>query len=296
MLYLHILVLTCCLSLTISQSDNLSEDTIIFDLVSESVHIKEKSVLSNIEIFKPVSNEPILKEKNASQYEKLKFYSFGKPTLVASDQNNIFHFTSKGFYIQVEVLTKLQRNLIQEELETKYSVDLNENQIKSLAPTKFECRLEIECDEFLYLDGITLNTNEYPLRVHFNASKNSKEMKCIQTIIKEDEDDFSFDCHLAYHMTYLNKETSLIGRSYILNKSNFKSITSDDKLTEKIELLNERVTKLEKAVEKLVESSKVSLSSSNSNENANGTSSAEGEPDAVDLETEDNSPYDGKSL
>ncbi len=253
-----ILLSLCLLKFTFAElnSNQLSnpEESIVFELNSEVVIVNDQGSTYSIEAFIPSTNEQILKEKDSSKYDDLKWYSFGKPTIVASENENPFHFSSKGFYIQVETLTESHKLLIIEELENKYEIEMDEDQVKNLVPTKFECRLEIECDSFFYLDGEVANTKEFPLKVNFQISKNSKEMKCLQSIVREEEDDFNFDCHLSSHLKQPNQEfSSLIGRSFTFNKNSIKSITSADKCLKQFEILNERVKKLEETVLRLLE-------------------------------------------
>jgi hypothetical protein len=191
----------------------------------------------------------------------------------------------------VETLTKQHRSLIINELETKYSIELNDNQVKNLIPSKFECKLEIECDQFYYLDGQVANTLDFPLKVNFNVSKSSKEMKCLQDIVRESEDDFNFDCFLSTYSQNSNNVAqnnsslvSLIGRSFTFNKSSIKSISTADKCLKQFDLLNERLIKLEEQVQKLLED-KLKKSDVETN--------FEPIPNPVDLETEVNQPYDG---
>lgn len=256
MFFLNQVILLCLCLFKLTQTTEFSnpEDSIVFELNSDLVIVNDHGSTYSIEAFTPSTNEQILKEKDSSKYDDLKWYSFGRPTILASENENPFHFSSKGFYIQVETLTESHKLLIIEELENKYQIEMDEDQVKNLVPTKFECRLEIECDSFFYLDGEVANTKEFPLKVNFHISKNSKEMKCLQSIVREEEDDFNFDCHLSSHLKQPSNEfSSLIGRSFTFNKNSIKSITSADKCLKQFERLNERVKKLEKAILLLLE-------------------------------------------
>jgi hypothetical protein len=284
----------CIIFSTKSQSSpiqNSINENILFDLTTELIKINVEGVVHSIEAFKPIKNDQILTKKDETNYANLIWYSYGYPTILASDNQSPFYFNSKGFYIQVETLTKQHRSLIINELETKYSIELNDNQVKNLIPSKFECKLEIECDQFYYLDGQVANTLDFPLKVNFNVSKSSKEMKCLQDIVRESEDDFNFDCFLSTYSQNSNNVAqnnsslvSLIGRSFTFNKSSIKSITTADKCLKQFDLLNERLIKLEEQVQKLLED-KLKKSDVETN--------FEPIPNPVDLETEVNQPYDG---
>jgi hypothetical protein len=293
-MFLIYILMICIIFSTKSQSSpiqNSINENILFDLTTELIKINVEGVVHSIEAFKPIKNDQILTKKDETNYANLIWYSYGYPTILASDNQSPFYFNSKGFYIQVETLTKQHRSLIINELETKYSIELNDNQVKNLIPSKFECKLEIECDQFYYLDGQVANTLDFPLKVNFNVSKSSKEMKCLQDIVRESEDDFNFDCFLSTYSQNSNNVAqnnsslvSLIGRSFTFNKSSIKSITTADKCLKQFDLLNERLIKLEEQVQKLLED-KLKKSDVETN--------FEPIPNPVDLETEVNQPYDG---
>ena len=293
-MFLIYILIICIIFSTKTQSSpiqNSINENILFDLTTELIKINVEGVVHSIEAFKPIQNDQILTKKDETNYANLIWYSYGYPTILASDNQSPFYFNSKGFFIQVETLTKQHRSLIINELETKYSIELNDNQVKNLIPSKFECKLEIECDQFYYLDGQVANTLDFPLKVNFNVSKSSKEMKCLQDIVRESEDDFNFDCFLSTHSQNSNNViqnnsslVSLIGRSFTFNKSSIKSITTADKCLKQFDLLNERLIKLEEQVQKLLED-KLKKSDVETN--------FEPIPNPVDLETEVNQPYDG---
>lgn len=246
MLIFNILITMCFVYS--STSFRHDDDEIIFDLNSETVEINDLGSNYGVEVFKPMSNNKYLNKKDKS--DQLKWFSFGRPTLLAiENQENPFTFNPKGFYVQVETLTKVNRILVKDELEKKYDIDIDQSQVQFLTPSKFECRLDIECDGFYSLEGQVLNLNEFPLRVYFNVSKNTNELKCLQKIVKENEDDYSFDCSLSTYLKHSHKgSSSLIGRSYTFVKSTIKNISSGEKCLEQFEILIEKVTALEKRV------------------------------------------------
>jgi len=281
-----------------SPIQNSINENVLFDLTSETIKVNLNGVTHTIEAFKPLQNEQILKsiKKNeTTNYSNLVWYSYGLPAILSSDNQSPFYFNSKSnggsFYIQIETLTKQHRTLIINELETKYNIELNDNQVKNLIPSKFECKLEIECDQFYYLDGHVTNTLDFPLKVNFfNVSKMSKEMKCLQDIVRESEDDFNFECFLSSFYSQNNNNNSyasLIGRSFTFNKNSIKSITSAETCLKQFDLLNQRLKLLEQQVEKLLEDAKQKIKADLE------TNYEPIVPNPIDLESEVNQPYDG---
>ena len=76
----------------------------------------------------------------------------------------------------------------------------------------------------------------------------SKEMKCLQDIVRESEDDFNFECFLSsfYSQNNNNSYASLIGRSFTFNKNSIKYIINKKFLIKLKKMKNRIVLDLKK--------------------------------------------------
>ena len=77
----------------------------------------------SFEVFHTKENENILERKDEKKYKFLKWYSIGQPVLIESLRSlrdkriSLFHFTNKGFYASIQILSDEQKELIIQEIK-----------------------------------------------------------------------------------------------------------------------------------------------------------------------------------
>jgi hypothetical protein len=77
----------------------------------------------SFEVFPTKENENILERKDEKKYKFLKWYSIGQPALFESFRSlrdkriSLFHFTNKGFYATIQILSDEQKELIIQEIK-----------------------------------------------------------------------------------------------------------------------------------------------------------------------------------
>ena len=143
-------------------------------------------------VFHTKENENILERKDEKKYKFLKWYSIGQPSLIESlrslrdQRKSLFHFTNKGFYATIQILSDEQKELIIQEIKKVHKIDILKNQIDELKLNKFECEIEFRDDE-----GEVLNINGFvksfknvgKFQIDFQAANNSMEYKTLKETV-----------------------------------------------------------------------------------------------------------------
>jgi len=212
------------------------------------INDEENSFNLFLEAYKSSENDRILNEKIVSNYNQLKWFSLGSPHLVAAPMNTgvgnnnnkkKFDLNSKGFSIFAEMLNQQDKRLFVNEIKKQYKIDVNENQIKNLIPSLFECQLNFKCFYDIYhLDGRASSAEfkGFPIRIEFNFT-NTYEKACMERLIGEDFN-FHFNCCLSFKKTTNNNVLSQFKKSFILESNRFKNVSFNFKLLEKIGLMD----------------------------------------------------------
>ena len=76
----------------------------------------------NLEAYHSNENKEIIMTKNSQEYRHLRWFSIGYPIIVESESKikktkSLFHFTSKGFYASIQMLTNGQKRMIMNEIK-----------------------------------------------------------------------------------------------------------------------------------------------------------------------------------
>jgi hypothetical protein len=146
----------------------------------------------SFEVFHTIENENILEKKDEKQYKFLKWYSIGQPTLIESlrflrdKRKSLFHFTNKGFYATIQILSDEQKELIIQEIKNVHKIDIKINQIDELKLNKFECGFTFRDDdgEVININGFVKSFNYIgEFQIDFQAANNSMEYKIFKEIV-----------------------------------------------------------------------------------------------------------------
>ena len=161
------------------------------DLVKEHSYNDETI---HLVAYKIKSNDAILNNKNKEKYSQLHWVSLGHPELAVKN-SNLFHFTNSEFYTHVIMLTKAQKSLFVNEVKRQYNIDVGEEQITTLIPSEFKCKLKLFCDEeeksFI---GKVNDMNRWPLTLRFEYRRDLKE--CIKEYISENLNELELRCEI----------------------------------------------------------------------------------------------------
>ena len=173
-----------------------------------------------LEGFKMKSNDQILREAKSDMYKRLHWLSLGHPTLVAMSQRGkpqqLFHWSSRGFYTMVNMLTPPLHANLKQKVKRKYNISLDDDQISNLILSSFKCKLELECGGKnkgkVLLNGQVTQLRTFPLRLDFDI--NTEYRGCIQqqhlfnssTLI--DEDYQSIECD-AFQQSSIKKTKTM---------------------------------------------------------------------------------------
>jgi hypothetical protein len=147
---------------------------------------------SSFEVFHTKENENILERKDEKKYKFLKWYSIGQPVLIESLRSlrdkriSLFHFTNKGFYATIQILSDEQKELIIQEIKKVHKIDILKNRIDELKLNKFECGITIPNDEgdVLNINGTVMSfLSISELKINFQATNNSLEYKTFKETV-----------------------------------------------------------------------------------------------------------------
>lgn len=202
---MNLLTLLFCLffSFTALYCDSNIND-IVFklpDIIAEYGPIDDRIILK---AYKSSNNDMIINSSHASNFGKLNWISIGQPKLVTSlnkkkHSHELFNFLPEGFYIYIQMLTNEHRSILQEKINQTYKILVQNNQIVSLIPSRFECKLVFYQDDSKFLlIGKANQFNKLPIGIFFYAPRNSKERKALEKRISEDGSDLNldFDCEV----------------------------------------------------------------------------------------------------
>ena len=157
----------------------------------------------DLEAYHSKENDEILMGKHTQKYRHLKWFSIGYPIIVESESKltknkSLFHFTSKGFYASIQMLTNGQKRMIMNEIKKIHNVSVAMNQVVELKPDNFECELELigeSEEETSILKGKVKSFKSTHLIIDFEAS--SDEIKWMKKYLAERKEDIEIYCDIG---------------------------------------------------------------------------------------------------
>jgi hypothetical protein len=162
----------------------------------------ENRLTHGLDAFKSTENDKILKENASSNYSKLKWFVIGHPVLVqskASNNNeNLFQFNSRGFSVNVQMLTNQHRKFFVQEIKRKYKIDIDSDidQKDNLNLSNFTCKFTLlksnDLKEVSELSGYISSFTTFPLRFNFKLPKGSKKLEWFNQSLSKNESNYSY--------------------------------------------------------------------------------------------------------
>lgn len=200
------------------------------------VEFVSENVANMMEAYPSVQNKEILKEK--ADFDKLEWFSIGHPTLQRFASNkcttalsrSAFKASRKGFSMLIDILTENQKMLFQDKIKQKYFTNVKNFQISRLLPSSIECAITLNCEEDTFVvKGSTSNLRESPLRVDFSAPFRTRERKCFEMHLIENEE-IEVNCEIAEHS---NRSERLVTKPFTLTTADLLKYNLINKLFEK---------------------------------------------------------------
>lgn len=106
----------------------------------------------------------------------------------------MFTFRQEGFDVSIEMLTNKQRSLFKDIVKRKYNIDVKQEQIVSLIPSKFECQTIFYKDaEKILINGKVTQLTRFPLKLSFFAPLKTKERMYFEERLKQEQDYLNLD-------------------------------------------------------------------------------------------------------
>ena len=196
---------------------DLTDTNIAFDLPDLIVTMETQTGTHQLEAYKSVNNDAIIRNKTTDQVSQLFWVSVGRPTFVKTPKKSntsitaVFHGSNFGFTAYIQMLTPDQRRELASIAKTKYRLDVAENQILNLILSKFECSLTMfdEIGDKYLLVGNVHEFREFPLRMDFLARPRSIERKLFDELSSESTD-LRFVCSMASRGKLMKTNTLII--------------------------------------------------------------------------------------
>ena len=181
---------------------DLSDSNIAFDLPDLTSIIETSSGAFQLEAYKSVNNDRIIRNVSNEKVSQLFWVSVGQPTLVKKKSpsnrtsEKIFHSSNYGFTTYIDMLTTAHRNVLLSTVNKKYHIKVDVSQIVNLILSKFECLLTMydENGKKYLLKGNVFDFRHFPLRMNFQAPLRSAERR---VFLLQDESDLDFMCTMA---------------------------------------------------------------------------------------------------
>ena len=174
---------------------------ILYKDLSTSIVIDEQE--ANLEAYHSKENEEILNENNAKKFRHLKWFSIGYPVIIESESKisknkSLFHFTKKGFYVSIQLLTNGQKRIIINEIKKVHNISVEMSQIIEMKPDNFECELELNGDieeDSSVLRGKVKSFKFAPFKIEFEASND--EIIWMKKFLSERVEDIIIMCDMS---------------------------------------------------------------------------------------------------
>jgi microcystin-dependent protein len=183
-----------------------SDGKISFKLVDITIDVEENDNQIHLQAFKSELNDGILDKHNVTEFKKLQWVSLGNPKFTITsnirkkNKSQIFHFNHEGFYVFVEMLTNVHKQLIVNAIKEKKDASVKMNQITNMILSRFACSYSVSDGPRTYLiTGEVGNFYEYPLKLMFATSIDSIERQIFQKILfsnQQEDADLNFKCEI----------------------------------------------------------------------------------------------------
>ena len=185
--------------------ESIEEQQTVPDLVVE-VNVDGNDI--QLEAFKSKQNDEIMAQNSTKNYGRLKWFSLGHPVLVemksSSNISSLFHYSSKGFFSHIQLLTIEQKKLFLKEIKSLYNIEVGLNQIVNMPLTLFKCDIGLHDGENeTIVEGDAALFTKFPIRIDFKAS--SKEIEMLTKSVKRDPNDFQLKCEINTNFGYSHK-------------------------------------------------------------------------------------------
>ncbi|RNA06929.1 hypothetical protein BpHYR1_039935 [Brachionus plicatilis] len=203
----------------------LATNDVVFDLADITLEYEEGKKVVLLEAYKTASNDRIIESKDNEKYSQLNWVSIGNPTISKIlPQAEIFNFRPDGFDIFVELLNQENKKRLVDAIKKKYNISVSVDQVLTLKPGRFECRIELYDDgNKFFLNGKARDLNTFPIRVSFPYPDTNLaiERKALEKrLVKDNNDpDLEIKCE-AYSQGQAYRENTLILSSKQMNQLN----------------------------------------------------------------------------
>jgi hypothetical protein len=220
-------IFVCLIIIAINRSKafKLNEKYYDYDLADITFNKNNGRYTYEIKAYKNTINDLIIKKKESSNYNQLEWVSTGMPKIVKNPNGNnlssIINFTPEGFHIYVHMLTKHQAKLISQNIQSKYKIKINPDQIHNIPLASFKCESKLvnsKTDVYSF-KGKVNNFERYPLKIEFWAPIYTKERLFIENKLKKvDKKEINLTCKLASRKK-LKKKKFKCNKEFLLHIS-----------------------------------------------------------------------------
>ena len=219
---MKVFLLFLLISPFVCQIDDSDQDPIyIPDLVTWYL---EDGNWIQLEAFSHPDNDKNLKENNT---RKLKWYSIGHPILqktIYTKKERFFHIGPRGVFTHVQfLLTNRQLKELGKVAKFKYNLDFELNHIENFLISSVNCTIHLHDPNNATVEsdfrGSVKSFLKLPLRINFDANKDSTEIKLFKKNF-EFEEDLEVECTIkSNNLKNFRSELILSTENIIQSKS-----------------------------------------------------------------------------
>jgi hypothetical protein len=138
-----------------------------------------------IEVLKSTKNDAIFSAKDQEKCNHLEWMSIGDPQIY-QPENRTFMPNSLGFTMEIQMLSKKDKQLIKQRIFEMHNIEVDINQIKRQELDHMDCTIQFEHTGDAYtLKGTVQDFDRNPLEVWFNYTSVSEEYLAFESILKE---------------------------------------------------------------------------------------------------------------
>ena len=197
MLYLLLTINLCVFVSAISSNttnETFRSSDFIFDTPDVVVeYYRENGVKIRLDAYQTKNNIAL---QQAGQFSGLRWFSLGQPELVNISKESVFGFQKISFWLEFEMLTKRDEEVLADEVKRAKGFSVNPAQFSDLDPNTIECSIELyDSREFKFyiLKGKVFNFLRSPYKVEFKYPIGTKERTLFEEEI-ETEPNLEFKC------------------------------------------------------------------------------------------------------
>jgi len=162
------------------------------DIVKE--YIRDDGIKVRLDAYKTKNNAELMQ---SNQFSGLRWFSLGQPEIVKINQQSIFGFQKLSFWLEFEMLTSRDKEVLADEVKRAKGFSVDSSQFSDMDSNTIECFVElydIGEQKISILKGKAFNLKRSPYKVEFKYPVGSRERNLFDEELKDNPIDLEFKC------------------------------------------------------------------------------------------------------